>query len=109
MRFVDGNGDDFKITSLNQIIFSKLEELSKKRQSVDNDIVKYVESLGLDQINGSIEYRSTDGCLHSKDLGTILTHWFNHQTHHRGQITALIHQQGYDFGTTDLIFIEKDL
>jgi len=109
MRFVDGDGHDFKIKSLNQVIFSKLEELWEKRQGIDNDIVKYVESLSPDQINEPVEYRSTDGCLHSRDLGTILTHWFNHQTHHRGQITALMHQQGYDFGTTDLILIENEL
>ncbi len=109
MRFVDGDGRDFKIKSLNQVVFSKLEELWEKRQAVDNDIVKYVESLIVDRINESVEYRSTDGCLHSKDLGVILTHWFNHQTHHRGQITALIHQQGYDFGTTDLISIENEI
>ena len=108
MKFVDGDGHDFKIKSLNQVVFSKLEELWEKRQGIDNDIVKYVESLNADQVNESVEYRSTDGCLHTKDLGTILTHWFNHQTHHRGQITALIHQQGYEFGTTDLILIENE-
>ena len=109
MRFVDGNGDDFKIRSLDQVIFSKLEGLWEKRKDVDKSIVAYVESLNPNQVNESIEYRSTDGCLHSKDLGTVLTHWFNHQTHHRGQITALIQQQGYEFGTTDLILIENEL
>ena len=109
MKFVDGNGDDFKIRSLDQVIFSRLEALWEKRKDVDNDIVEYVESLSPDQVNESIEYRSTDGSSHSKDLGTVLTHWFNHQTHHRGQITALIHQQGYEFGITDLIFIESEL
>ena len=109
MRFVDGDGHDFKITSLNQVIFSKLEELWEKRKSVDNEIVKYIENLSSDRVNELVEYRSTDGGLHSKELRTILTHWFNHQTHHRGQITALIHQQGYEFGTTDLILIENEL
>jgi uncharacterized damage-inducible protein DinB len=27
---------------------------------------------------------------------------FNHQTHHRGQLTTLLTQQGLDIGTTDL-------
>ena len=31
-----------------------------------------------------------------------MTHFFNHQTHHRGQITDLISRLGYDFGVTDL-------
>ncbi|MDE2009487.1 MAG: hypothetical protein KGJ09_05340 [Candidatus Omnitrophica bacterium] len=27
---------------------------------------------------------------------------FNHQTHHRGQITTLLAQEGLDYGVTDL-------
>jgi uncharacterized damage-inducible protein DinB len=35
----------------------------------------------------------------------VLTHLFHHQTHHRGQITTLISQLGYDFGETDMIYM----
>lgn len=38
-------------------------------------------------------------------LGLILTHLFHYQTHHRGQITTLISQLGYDFGDTDMIYM----
>jgi uncharacterized damage-inducible protein DinB len=29
---------------------------------------------------------------------------FNHQTHHRGQLTTLLTQLGHDVGSTDLPF-----
>jgi uncharacterized damage-inducible protein DinB len=32
-----------------------------------------------------------------------MTHFFNHQTHHRGQVTALLMQAGVDVGVTDMI------
>jgi uncharacterized damage-inducible protein DinB len=32
----------------------------------------------------------------------LVTHMFNHQTHHRGQITTLLKQLGYDPGVTDI-------
>jgi uncharacterized damage-inducible protein DinB len=32
-----------------------------------------------------------------------LTHFFNHQAHHRGQVTTLLMQAGVDPGLTDLI------
>jgi uncharacterized damage-inducible protein DinB len=35
----------------------------------------------------------------------LLTHFFNHQTHHRGQITTLLSQAGLDVGATDLLVI----
>jgi uncharacterized damage-inducible protein DinB len=34
-----------------------------------------------------------------------VTHFFNHQTHHRGQATTLLMQFGIDPGATDLIFM----
>jgi len=38
-------------------------------------------------------------------LWTAVTHLFNHQTHHRGQLTTLIKQTGRDPGITDLIWL----
>ena len=34
-----------------------------------------------------------------------VTHFFNHQTHHRGQATTLLMQCGIDPGVTDLAFV----
>jgi len=34
-----------------------------------------------------------------------VTHFFNHQTHHRGQITTLLAQLGIDYGATDMVAI----
>ncbi|MGB0733695.1 MAG: DinB family protein, partial [Pontibacterium sp.] len=36
-------------------------------------------------------------------------HFFNHQTHHRGQITTLLHQAGVDVGVTDLVVHIKNI
>jgi uncharacterized damage-inducible protein DinB len=35
----------------------------------------------------------------------VVTHFFNHQTHHRGQLTTLLSQAGKDYGITDLIWL----
>jgi uncharacterized damage-inducible protein DinB len=37
-----------------------------------------------------------------------LGHVFNHQTHHRGQITTLLTQQGVDVGSTDLVAMLRE-
>jgi uncharacterized damage-inducible protein DinB len=36
-------------------------------------------------------------------LWFVVTHFFNHGTHHRGQVTALLAQFGIDPGVTDLV------
>jgi uncharacterized damage-inducible protein DinB len=35
----------------------------------------------------------------------LVAHVFNHQTHHRGQVTTLLSQMGHDIGSTDLPFM----
>ena len=41
----------------------------------------------------------------SYPLWLTVAHFFNHQTHHRGQLTTLLSQHGSDFGVTDLIWL----
>ena len=36
---------------------------------------------------------------------TALTHLFNHQIHHRGQLTALLSRLGVDYGDIDLVWM----
>jgi uncharacterized damage-inducible protein DinB len=42
-------------------------------------------------------------------MWVCVTHFFNHQTHHRGQLTALLSQCGKDYGVTDLIWLPEVL
>jgi uncharacterized damage-inducible protein DinB len=38
-----------------------------------------------------------------RNFFALLAHFFNHQTHHRGQVTTLLSQAGVDVGVTDLL------
>jgi uncharacterized damage-inducible protein DinB len=44
-----------------------------------------------------------NGEAHEHAFWLVLTHFFNHQTHHRGQLTTLFMQSGRDPGVTDFI------
>ena len=37
--------------------------------------------------------------------GKLLVHFFNHQTHHRGQVHAMLTACGQDTGDTDLFLV----
>ncbi|TFW10069.1 damage-inducible protein DinB [Oxalobacteraceae bacterium OM1] len=39
----------------------------------------------------------------------LATHLFNHQTHHRGQVTTLLSQHGVDPGDTDLMLMPLEV
>ncbi len=40
---------------------------------------------------------------HTELLAELLLHFFNHQTHHRGQVSTLLAQAGIAVGVTDLL------
>jgi uncharacterized damage-inducible protein DinB len=50
-----------------------------------------------------LSYRNSKGVAARRRFGSLLTHFFNHQTHHRGQVTTLLSQAGVDVGVTDLL------
>ncbi len=37
----------------------------------------------------------------------FVAHMFNHQTHHRGQLTTLLSQAGIDYGATDVLLMPQ--
>jgi len=65
--------------------------------------------LSQQEINAPFEYTSTKGVKGKKLLSEVLLHFFNHQTHHRGQATTLFSQLGIDVGATDLILLIPNL
>ena len=50
-----------------------------------------------------MRYSNTSKINREHPVWMALTHFFNHQTHHRGQGTTLLSQAGVDPGLTDLI------
>ena len=41
-------------------------------------------------------------------MALCVTHFFNHQTHHRGQIHAMLTAAGVETGGTDVAFMPED-
>lgn len=59
--------------------------------------------LGDGDLDYVLSYRNSKGVASRRRFGSLLTHFFNHQTHHRGQVTTLLSQAGVDVGVTDLL------
>lgn len=80
-----------------------LGEQRALRERLDDLIVAWSEELVFNDLDRVLSYRTTAGELHQRQVGPLLSHFFNHQTHHRGQVSALLFQAGVDPGATDLI------
>jgi uncharacterized damage-inducible protein DinB len=71
---------------LNQILYDDFGELRAARQQEDERIFAFVTGLqGYDRV---LEYQNSSGKTFQHALGPALTHFFNHQAHHRGQVHA---------------------
>jgi len=89
MRRFTGEGD--APNRLDAILFETLDGLRAAREAEDRRIVDFVEGLDDRRIAGTIKYRRVSSPEQfEQQLGPALAHWFNHQTHHRGQIHALL-------------------
>lgn len=90
---------------LDEIVFRDLDDLRAARLRIDAVIEAFAAGLAEADLDVPLAYRRVNGEGHVKALGPVLSHVFNHQTHHRGQITTLLTQAGIDPGATDVILL----
>lgn len=81
-----------------------LSELAGLRATLDDAIIAFCTGLAPAQLAAPVGYASGGGA-YRKLLADLLLHAFNHQTHHRGQVTTLFSQMGVDVGDTDLLLL----
>lgn len=89
--------------ALDSILHENFEELHQSRLKMDHLIREFSSELTDVVLLSSLSYKNTKGELFKKNLGALVQHFFNHQTHHRGQVTTLLNQFGIDVGMTDLL------
>lgn len=99
-------GNPFPIRSLDQELFADFDALKCERADTDAVIARLIAGQQATSLAASVTYISfVKQKSVTLPLGLILIHLFHHQTHHRGQITTLISQLGYNFGETDMIYM----
>jgi uncharacterized damage-inducible protein DinB len=92
-----------KPRSLDEILFTGFEALWEHRKMLDAAIERWVQGLQEPDLAQVMCFTRMNGARECKRLDGVMLHFFNHQTHHRGQITTLLSQFGKDVGVTDLL------
>ena len=96
-------------TSLTQFLYLNAQNFKKNRQALDQIIIQFIEETVESDYSKTLTYTNTKGGVHHKPFSMLLQHLFNHQTHHRGQVTTLLNQVGIDIGETDLLILIADV
>lgn len=85
-------------------VYADFSRLKHERTVIDTKIITWLtEGLAEKHLGQTLQYRNVKGEEMQRVIQEVLVHLFNHQTHHRGQITTLLTQQGVDVGVTDFI------
>ncbi|MBO6719326.1 MAG: damage-inducible protein DinB [Rhizobiaceae bacterium] len=101
-----GEGD--APSKLDTVLFPEFEALRFARQAEDQRIIDWVDGLDSEALAGRFTYVTvTDMRTVSQRLAPALSHFFNHQTHHRGQAHMILTALGQPSLTLDLIYFQR--
>jgi len=79
------------------------------RYRADARILRWAETLHAVDLYGDLTWYSGVAKREmSRPIGQCVMHFFNHQTHHRGQLHAMLTAAGSDAPVSDLAFMPKD-
>ena len=78
------------IVSLDQELYSDFAELRAARIREDERLIGVLDRYDEAETAGFLSYNSMDGAAQRVPMVQVLGHIFNHQTHHRGQVHALL-------------------
>jgi uncharacterized damage-inducible protein DinB len=84
------------------IYFSTLLDIAVIRAQLDKVIIQYCSNLTEADCDKFITYTTTEGIEITRAVADVTQHIFNHQAHHRGQLTCVLSQFGVDYACMDL-------
>ncbi|MBV9704275.1 MAG: damage-inducible protein DinB [Methylobacteriaceae bacterium] len=108
MRRFTGEGE--APDRLDAILFEEFAPLREARASEDERIIAFVAGLDEEKLAGTFRYRRvTSPEEYEQALAPALAHLFNHQTHHRGQVHALLTAITGDAPPLDLLLFQREV
>ena len=99
-RFI---GEPCAVPAFGADMYGEFADLAREREVTDRALQDWAGNVSAEWLSGALVYASrVDGRTREIPCAVAAMHLFNHGTHHRGQLTALVFQRGIDPGVTDL-------
>ncbi|AUX25791.1 diguanylate cyclase [Sorangium cellulosum] len=96
-------GSDLTIGRPGDVLFDDFEAMRAERERFDDLLLGWARDLEEGALSGTYALRSAVYRRARRiPMFVLIVQMFNHQTHHRGQITTLLSQAGLDIGSTDI-------
>jgi uncharacterized damage-inducible protein DinB len=102
-------GESASPIALDAIVHEDLAELAAAREREDARICAFAAGLDAARIDAPFRYmRASTGEYFEAELGAMLDHVFNHQTHHRGQVHAMLTALVGTAPELDLLYFQRE-
>lgn len=86
-----------------------LAEWNAARAETNKEIIDWAHSLDQSDLEGILRWTSgLDGSPMEDEMALCVVHFFSHQTHHRGQIHAMLTGAGLKLPDTDITYLTED-
>jgi uncharacterized damage-inducible protein DinB len=79
-------------TNLDAILYEDFGELREARDREDSRIEVFADGIDERFLKGTIHYVNNEGRALEDPVELLVAHFFNHQTHHRGQVHDMLSQ-----------------
>lgn len=80
------------------------------REKIDARILNWAEGLGDDPLTGSFTwYSAANEADVTMPYALCVIHFFNHQTHHRGQVHKMLTETGSEAPVSDIVFMPQEV
>jgi uncharacterized damage-inducible protein DinB len=84
-------------------LYAEWEDLKRERFALDGAIIEWANGRDAAWLQGNLNWYSNAAKRElTRPKALVLAHFFNHQTHHRGQVHCMLTQCGLSPGDTDL-------
>lgn len=105
-RFADAPPPPIATLAQSAEAYASFEDLARDRLLCDGAIVAWADALNPVWLEGDLTWFSPAlGREVTRPRALLVTHLFNHQTHHRGQVHAMLTAAGMKPDDTDLPFM----
>ncbi len=89
--------------TLKKELESDYTKFFRYRRQMDDAIIQFANDLDETKFDSVIKYKNYKGEDVEKEIWKTLLHWFNHQTHHRGQVSVLLDLVGVDHDFSSMV------
>ena len=87
-------------------MFSSLAGYKEARLRLDRFIEDYALSIDDELLSKSVSRRFPNGTLLEREAWKALVHFFDHQTHHRGQVSCVLDELKVENNYSNMIYLE---